>query len=265
MGLYPFILDCRTLDEKKNCNFSENLFCKGTSTTLNMTSSIDCLCDHHKLIKGNKFRYDISKFYRDHNYDKKETIDVEVVNSVKIRVSWGDVIIIQFLTNHDLSDVKNIRYYTYFENEDTPSIFKRSDGLYMITLPFDPFSIERSKMSNEDYRMYDKIRMEEEIFKMKLKIVSYKREINILDSRISSLENQLKLSYKEDIKKELDSLYIEKSVGELECNINYLEKLIKEKENNYEIYYNTMVEFEANFELYQKEDMERENIKLNLD
>lgn len=165
MGIYPFIRDCRTKEEKERKDFSKDLFCHGTFTTLvtNDPGSIDCACRKHRLIRGNKFKYCLSRFYRDHNIRfLEESLDVEFVRYVEIKISWYILKIAQLLINVDLSSVKNIRYYTCFEtNEDVASIVKQNDGKYLITLPFTQMSIISSDISREDYESYYQARDEE--------------------------------------------------------------------------------------------------------
>lgn len=166
MGIYEFVRDCRTEEEKKNKDFSRDLFCTGTWTTLvaNDTGSIDCSCRKHRLIRGNKFTYDLSSFSEDHKEKESiEYVDVEFVRSVNIQRGWNTIIIAQLLVNIDLSHVDNIRYYTCFGNEDIPSVAKHKDGKYLITLPFSKMSIIIPDLSNEDYREYYKAREQDKI------------------------------------------------------------------------------------------------------
>jgi hypothetical protein len=165
MGIYPFIRDCRNEEERNQKKFDQDLFCQGTVSSLDLTmpGSIDCACVKHRLIRGNKFIYDLSRFYIDHKVKNQIChIEVEFIRYTKLKHKSYTIKVAQLLVNIDLSYIKNIRYYTCFENnKDISSIVKEPDGKFLITLPFTQMSIISTRMTHEDHIQYYETREKE--------------------------------------------------------------------------------------------------------
>lgn len=144
--------DCRSEEERSNEDTSEDLFCKSYLTNMieygynhkeigkkNYYSP----CKKHEIKIGNSFKYNLhDSNITNSKYGSNRIINIKILRIAKVEWSRDIVDIVKVETDCDFSDIKSIRYYTQFDNIDTPSVKKVGDK-WEIVFQFNENSICR--------------------------------------------------------------------------------------------------------------------------
>lgn len=166
MGIYGYVYDCRSAEEKKlhdeNADaFDPRLFCCGTWATLTNNHSLyfSHICSKHRPVKGNVFLYSLDRFCTDarifsagtggERHGQQQYHRVEVVDAGELVTRRGKVVVVRMRTDLDCSTVLgagHLMLFSCFDGE--PAAVVRDGSQYIITLPFDDYAVHRPEMED---------------------------------------------------------------------------------------------------------------------